>query len=67
MTTADDVSENISHVPYLDMYAPNSLTRPSTHFGDLILVSVAHFLYHITSSALLTGYLPCVQHDTSSF
>lgn len=60
MTTADDISP----MYLVDMYAPYPIFAPSTHyFGYLIiLVTVAHFLYHLTSSALLTGYLRFVQH-----
>lgn len=64
ITTADDISP----MYLVDMYAPDPILTPSIHFGDLILVAVAHFPYHhLTSSALLTGYLRFVQHSTSEF
>lgn len=60
MTTADDISP----MYLVDMYAPYPILAPSTHYLGylIILVAVAHFLYHLTSSAQLTGYLRFVQH-----
>lgn len=49
----------------VDMYTPDPILAPFTHFGDLILVAVAHFPYYLTSSALLTGYLRFVQQVRS--
>lgn len=52
------------HVPCRYVRHPIPTHAPFTHFGDLILVAVAHFPYQLTSSVLLTGYLRFVQHDT---